>query len=615
MFKRTVFFSVLFLFLIPSFASTELYLPDTGQTLCFEASGNVIDCPGTGQDGEYTINPMSYTPDNTVGAVTDINTGLMWQKCSVGQNNDLGCSGTATTSTWDQAQTICGNLSLGGYSDWRLPSKRELITIVDYGVAYPGPTIEQAYFPSTVAGNASLYWTSTPYAGNATDAWYTSFDYGSVYHSNKATNYYVRCVRGGQTTQSFKDNGNETVTDNRTGLIWQKVEAGSKTWADAVSYCKGLFLGGHWDWRLPDAKELESLTDDKMQPSIDTSFFPNATTNRHWTSTTLSSSTGYAWYASFYDGTVASIDSKAISRDVRCVRGKNTSDMTDPVDGTLSIVPGAVSTTFDLSWSGFTDAESGVAKYGLISSTSAYPACSTAPTYAGVGTSFSHENLSEGKTYYYRVCAVDYAGNVSTGATASKKVLPGYDPPTGGSINIKGGLAFTKTARVTLLLDANDADTPIKMCLSNTGSCKAWIALARTKKWSLSKGDGLKTISAWFRDKYGNATTTPVSTTITLDTVKPVNGTLLISPGAVNTTFDLSWSGFSDAQSGLASYRLVSGTAAYPGCGAKALYAGPGTSYNHENLIVGKTYYYRVCAVDNAGNISTGATAKLKVSP
>ena len=112
-------------------------LPDAGQTTCYDITGSVIPCAGTGQDGEYIINPMSYT-DNGNGTVTDNNTGLIWQKCSVGQSNDATCSGTASTRTWSQATTACTALNLGGHqTGWRLPTKTELINIVDYSTWYP----------------------------------------------------------------------------------------------------------------------------------------------------------------------------------------------------------------------------------------------------------------------------------------------------------------------------------------------------------------------------------------------------------------------------------------------------------------------------------------------
>jgi hypothetical protein len=208
-------FAVQLCLLVWSFGSAGAYnLPESGQTLCYDSSGNVIVCDTTGytgQDGAYDIDSMSYT-DNDDGTVTDNNTGLMWQKCSAGQTDFADCSGgTAATYNWYQATgtphstynpsggtNICGSLNtsnFGGHTDWRLPSKQELQTIVDYAIAYPGPTIKAAYFPSTIASD---YWSSTTSAHYTYNAWYVAFYEGSVDSYYKSYDYYVRCVRGGQ---------------------------------------------------------------------------------------------------------------------------------------------------------------------------------------------------------------------------------------------------------------------------------------------------------------------------------------------------------------------------------------------------------------------------------
>jgi hypothetical protein len=209
MFKKIVTLTLLLLCIIPCIASAAFKLPDTGQTKCYQADSPYaeIACPGTGQDGAYSINPMSYT-DNGGGRVTDNNTGLMWQKCSAGENNDSTCSGSVSTYNWYQAsgtydakynassQNVCGALNLGGQTDWRLPTKKELMSIVGYSIPYPGPTIKTAYFPNTVA---SSYWSSTTGAGNPVGAWSVGFDTGVVDVDGKDGGVgYVRCVRGGQ---------------------------------------------------------------------------------------------------------------------------------------------------------------------------------------------------------------------------------------------------------------------------------------------------------------------------------------------------------------------------------------------------------------------------------
>ncbi|MBW2311932.1 MAG: DUF1566 domain-containing protein [Deltaproteobacteria bacterium] len=152
---------------------TMLNLPDTGQTQSYTTT--------FGEDSDYTINPPSYT-DNGDGTVTDNVTTLMWQQ----ENDDTG-------RTWDEACTYCDNLTLAGYSDWRLPSAMELMSIVDYGNY--DPSIDETYFPGT---NASDYWSATTYASNSSYAWLVYFSYGSVFSYFKSGDYYVRCVRAGQ---------------------------------------------------------------------------------------------------------------------------------------------------------------------------------------------------------------------------------------------------------------------------------------------------------------------------------------------------------------------------------------------------------------------------------
>ena len=106
----------------------------------------------------------------------------------------------------------------------------------------------------------------------------------------------------------------------------------------------------------------------------------------------------------------------------------------------------------------------------------------------------------------------------------------------------------------------------------------------------------------------GGTTSTGGETTTTTDTTAPTDGSLSASAGSSQVS--LIWSGFSDA-SGIASYKLVYSTTSTPSsCSSGTpIYSGTGTSYTHTGLTNGTTYYYRVCATDTAGNVSSGATA------
>ena len=148
-------------------------LPDTGQTTSYTDT--------FGEDHDYTINAPSYT-DNGDETITDNNTRLIWQK----EDDNNGY-------TWSKAETYCENLSLASQTDWRLPNRRELMSIADYEIYKPA--INEIYFPNT---NSSVYWSSTTYASDTSNTWDVDFGNGCVYSIPKSNNYYVRCVRGGQ---------------------------------------------------------------------------------------------------------------------------------------------------------------------------------------------------------------------------------------------------------------------------------------------------------------------------------------------------------------------------------------------------------------------------------
>ena len=123
---------------------------------------------------------------------------------------------------------------------------------------------------------------------------------------------------------NFTDNGDGTVTDSGTELMWQQGDDGiERNWGDALSHCEGLSLAGYSDWKLPDIKELESITIDTAtadSPSIDTTFFPNANLLSYWSATTTAESAAGAWYVSFSNGGWVFSYLKTYIRYVRCVR-------------------------------------------------------------------------------------------------------------------------------------------------------------------------------------------------------------------------------------------------------------------------------------------------------
>jgi uncharacterized protein DUF1566 len=104
----------------------------------------------------------------------------------------------------------------------------------------------------------------------------------------------------------FVDNGDGTVTDTCTELMWQKDAIyNSSLWCDAITYCENLSFAGHSDWRLPNVRELESIIDyGRVNPSIDPVFgagtWPDEPHIYYWSSTSISAA--YAWYVGFDRG-------------------------------------------------------------------------------------------------------------------------------------------------------------------------------------------------------------------------------------------------------------------------------------------------------------------------
>ncbi len=179
-------------------------LPATGQTTCFDSSGNVIDCAGSqwpGQDGHYQAGCSSAGRfvDNGDGTVTDDCTGLVWQKDGADVNGD-GLIDASDVLSWQQALQHCENLEFAGRNDWRLPNVRELQSIVDYGRSTPSidPVFGVASPPMSAA-SSSWYWSSSSVLGSPGSGWHVSFDYGYVLGGvavvDKSLLYYVRAVR------------------------------------------------------------------------------------------------------------------------------------------------------------------------------------------------------------------------------------------------------------------------------------------------------------------------------------------------------------------------------------------------------------------------------------
>ena len=264
---------------------------DTGQDRCLDASRQIAPPePGRafhGQDAQHRGPTPAYR-DNGNGTVSDLNTGLMWVKAR------------GPKLTWDAAVSAADACRVGGHGDWRLPSIKELYSLIDFRggsrrtAAASRPYLDTAYF-DFVYGQESKGerpidcqdWSATEYRGTTMRRNPTVF--GVNFADGRIKGYpktmrrreglrtnrlYVRCVRGNPDygKNDFRDNGDGTVTDRATGLMWAKEDSGDGVdWEAALAWVQARNREnhlGHNDWRLPNAKELQSIVDYTRAPAI-----------------------------------------------------------------------------------------------------------------------------------------------------------------------------------------------------------------------------------------------------------------------------------------------------------------------------------------------------------
>jgi formylglycine-generating enzyme required for sulfatase activity len=282
-------------------------LPDTGQTTSYTTS--------LGEDSDFLINPPSFT-DNGDGTVTDNITGLVWQKTDGGEMN------------WENAATFCSNLVLGNYSDWRLPTSFELFSINNYN--HLTPALNTDYFTTS---QAEYWWSSETQKDDVSKVWVVNAGGGIGAHPKSETisaggtkRFHVRAVRNPGSSPMpdprFTDNGDGTISDNQTGLIWQKIQSpDTMTCEEALAYSKNSFLAGKSDWRVPNVRELQSLNDVKLsRPSFDKTYFPDLSAGNYWSSTTMHQTAAKAWDINIDYG-IVSYNDKTQKENVLLVRG------------------------------------------------------------------------------------------------------------------------------------------------------------------------------------------------------------------------------------------------------------------------------------------------------
>jgi len=251
---------------------------DTKQGFCYNDSVK-IEYPNKGedyygQDSQYEGIQPSYT-NNGDGTITDNITGLIWAQDQSSQ-----------TMQWSQASPYCESLTTGGYNDWRMPTVKELWSLRDFSTGWPW--IDTTYFNLSGDGtqmNEHHSWTSNLYLVESEyqneqvqgdPAWIVNDWTGHIKAMSGAR--FVRAVRGTTTygKNAFVDNGDGTVTDIATGLMWSQDDNGEQIyWKEALAYAESATLAGFNDWRLPNIKELQSIADYSATeiPVLDASVF------------------------------------------------------------------------------------------------------------------------------------------------------------------------------------------------------------------------------------------------------------------------------------------------------------------------------------------------------
>ncbi|HOX43231.1 MAG TPA: DUF1566 domain-containing protein [Myxococcota bacterium] len=253
-------------------------VPPSLQTRCYGADA-LMACPGTqggadcaatpycGQDGQvseasHTFQPFTREDDPLI---FDPATGLVWQV-------DFW-RGPPAWAHVDVAEDYCAGLVYAGYADWRLPSYRELSTLLRFDRWRPA--LDTEAFARVTAYDA--FWTRDRAPDDADLAAVVYAEFPELQVQGPRTppdGFLAMCVRAGPSDPSpaftiTSVEGDDVVVDDLTGLVWEAVPdcpAGGLTWAAALARCEGLQLAGSEDWRLPDAQELLSLVEAIRRP-------------------------------------------------------------------------------------------------------------------------------------------------------------------------------------------------------------------------------------------------------------------------------------------------------------------------------------------------------------
>lgn len=342
---------------------TSVKLPQTGQVTSYDTNTTQRD-DGALKMGVAWPNPrFTVTSSGTGTVVADNLTGLLWAS---DPTLSTPCSQGTTTTTWQGALDYVACLNANNYlshSDWRLPNRKELRSLVNYGQANTAIGLNTQGFANV---QAVYYWSSTTYAGNTSNAWSVDMGGGAVTADPKSGSDFPGVMvltnaaayaapanqpKTGQTkcydaagaviscatiTGQGQDGALKTgiawpnprftvasnvtgtvVKDNLTGLMWAGnagtptvggCTGGPMTWQQALNYVACLnsdtVSGGYNDWRLPNVNELESLVHAGYNEVICAAPSTYCATNADWLNTQGFSNVWayYYWSSTTYAG-------------------------------------------------------------------------------------------------------------------------------------------------------------------------------------------------------------------------------------------------------------------------------------------------------------------------
>ena len=320
---------VLCLLIMLPLTGTAAELSRTGQRTCFDQSGKSIDHTGSGQDGELQngkIWPEPRFTDNGDGTVTDHLTGLMWMS----DGRHLGKmswqaamkAGELLKSPQKPSQ---GKIDLKSeYSDWFLPDIRQLEALFNGEEPYLNNWLNSWGFKNI---QSDSYWSATV-SPNPYTAWIFRFNSGVAAQAARIESAFVLLARhasspvsspeantksadnsAAQANSRFIDNGDGTVTDTSTSLMWLQDATclGTADWqssftklksynSNQASYNCGAKHNTYSDWNIPNRHELRSLIDHTTDlPALPASHPFSHVQPNYWTSTTAAFNASHAY--------------------------------------------------------------------------------------------------------------------------------------------------------------------------------------------------------------------------------------------------------------------------------------------------------------------------------